>query len=139
MFQQITPFSPLVKLCRNNSLLTHRDDAVRGFTCDFFFPRQQVVCGRARGSLVDSLPSDTRKEQKLGWAIAESVNYPPCGIRASVQFAEVMWGNKKLDVVCACCTSTVGMETGGSLELMGQLPLLQVLVRDPVSKEVDNS
>lgn len=83
----------------------------------FFF---QAAGGKwlSKGSLVDSLPSGTRKEQKLGWVIAESVNYPPCSIRASVQFAEVMWGEEKLDVVCACCTSTAGRKTGGgSLDL----------------------
>lgn len=118
MFQQITPFSPLVKLCRNNSPLTHADDAVRGFTCDFFFSQAAGGKWLSKGSLVDSLPSGTRKEQKLGWVIAESVNYPPCSIRASVQFAEVMWGEEKLDVVCACCTSTAGRKTGGgSLDL----------------------
>lgn len=94
MFQQITPFSPLVKLCRNNSPLTHADDAVRGFTCDFF---SQAAGGKwqskGQSGGLSSL-TDTRKEQKLGWAIAESVNYLPCSIRASVQFAEVMWGKK---------------------------------------------
>lgn len=66
----------------------------------FFF---QAAGGKwlSKGSLVDSLPSGTRKEQKLDWAIAESVNYPPCSIRASVQFAEVMWGKKKAR--CGMC------------------------------------
>lgn len=65
MFKQMTPFTPHVMGGLNNMMLTHTNDAVRGFTCDF--PSSGFWVGREGLSdqTTDPPPlTDTLKEQK---------------------------------------------------------------------------
>ena len=81
MFKQITPFTPPIIPGLNNSTLTHTNDAVRGFTCDF--SRQQALGWQSKGCLINpwtSLLSQTpvkNRKSARGFPGGAVVKNPP--------------------------------------------------------------
>lgn len=65
VFKQITPFTPHITVGLNNIVLTHMNDAVRGFTCDFPSSRFGMSRGLSDHTTDPSPLTHTLEEQKV--------------------------------------------------------------------------
>lgn len=105
-----------------------------------FFSQAAGGKWQSEGSLVDSSLTDTSKEQRLGWEIAESVKHLP----GRHKYLSAMSGShvkkkKKKKARCGMCLQYQHCRDGDRRIPGAHWLAHQVLVREPVSKEVDSS